>query len=227
MAGKQKPWILRQWSDIKGNAKFALLIAVGALMIDWIRNGSAWQVFGTTAVFLIGLGCFILGSSRTFKRIGWGCSIAAIIMSVYGITTQEINRSQWQAKHSASYSSSINDSPYSINIIGQSNGTNMLTVINTELQPVIFRTKANVLNVPTNSVYFTSLEVSVANCTRRIGVFVNAPAGIITNRCRVLSKIGSLVDVGGSHYSNVQIIGFDFITSERVKESDFKFFLKP
>jgi hypothetical protein len=88
----QRPWLLLQWDDIKGNAKFALLITIGATVVDWIRNGSGLLIYSIFAVLAASLFCLLMGAGRIYKWIGYSLLVIGLVTSLAGIISHESSR---------------------------------------------------------------------------------------------------------------------------------------
>jgi hypothetical protein len=92
MAEGIKNWLLRQWRDIKGNTKTAILFTLGVSVMDWFRNGPAWQVFGVFTAVACSLFLLLWGANHIHKRIGWVLLIFGVVVSTLSVVSHEIKR---------------------------------------------------------------------------------------------------------------------------------------
>jgi hypothetical protein len=120
-----RPWLLRQWDDIKGNAKFALIAGAAVAMIDWLRNGPSWQIFGTLALLIISLFFLLVAESKNSRLIGYSSLILGIAMALLFIGDHEIKRQRWGYASSNAATAHTTGSNSPAMAIGPISGTNI------------------------------------------------------------------------------------------------------
>jgi hypothetical protein len=89
---EKTPWLLAQWDDIKGNAKFAILLIAGGAVIDWIRNGSWPEVFGVGVALIIALILLLVGTTKRHKIVGYISLLVSFIGLAVSVIGHEIKR---------------------------------------------------------------------------------------------------------------------------------------
>jgi len=61
-------------------------------MVDWVRNGPAWQVYGCACLLVVAFGLFRFGAARRIKAAGYVCLFLALICILCSLASNEIKR---------------------------------------------------------------------------------------------------------------------------------------